>query len=782
MKNALASKKITIEKEIEGIERNIKRTGKDINLPSFADHLKKYVSLISISVQEQNNEDLNIAIDYLPKLCYYCNDSNKEKINYIIEYIAITIHVIRFTNIFSQKEKREKFTSALVDLIQYLGNKLENEGIFFKEIKNFAYLLNEIVRVFLNFPELINDFIITTKNPFLLKEEQNFIIFSNLLLLLLYDQTIHEFEYIKYVRRSLIVYLSFDELSYSNYLLNSKFAEVLVIKLCNLYEILPDSFELSSNVETLEVSINMRRTFSIMTKQYFSMIDYTRFLCKICNCIVSHKIKEKFKYYFFNRFLLKMVQPKLLDNNPKVSRSNLQYLIGIIRYATNNEIIDVTANFLFGFNDEKFGKKFECEDEMSNLINKNKKINKNEEFENIEFQLNEDFDYQHHKSNKISYLLLNNLTKNFESINIITYELFEMFFEKRPYLMVKKFIKPYVEFCLKFIPDKSKYLYGTKNYPQTQSIENFLKIYEQFDKSNLVENIDSNMLKNYSYYMSYDIDFYMYYLKEKEAQENLNNQSVNENSISNSDDNFLVESLNRKIEIPKNENKEKKNQKNTNLINIDNNINEEIITLGNYLFEKSDEIEQLTKNMNFLLMKTIQEKLMNYQNNSQIENLFLVNLVLTIISVPILKFDPDLLECHAVLLDDDINSKFSILTVIKYIVQELNKEYNKDPNIKQNIILKLKEYQEQDKKRKEFTPLKQGNSEESSYQIIFSDKKKIENDNLKKAGNYIIFFEFLKEFMVSVMHKHKFEGLIENIFGFYSDLLDDYSNENASSQ
>lgn len=79
MKNALASKKITIEKEIEGIGRNIKRTGKDINLPSFADHLKKYVSLISISVQEQNNDDLNIAIDYLPKLCYYCNDSIKKK-------------------------------------------------------------------------------------------------------------------------------------------------------------------------------------------------------------------------------------------------------------------------------------------------------------------------------------------------------------------------------------------------------------------------------------------------------------------------------------------------------------------------------------------------------------------------------------------------------------------------------------------------------------------------------------------------------------------------------
>ena len=206
----------TIEREIEGIERNMKRTGKDINLLSLSEHLKKYVSLISITVQEQNNEDLYIALDYLPKLCYYCEDSNKEKIHFIIEYIAIAIHIIRFNDFFKNIEKRKNLTSALVYLIQYLGNKLENEGILFKELKNFSYLLNEIVRVFLNFPKLINDFIITKNNPFLLKEEQDFIIFSNLLLLLLYDQTINEFEFIKYVRRSLIVYLSFDELSISN--------------------------------------------------------------------------------------------------------------------------------------------------------------------------------------------------------------------------------------------------------------------------------------------------------------------------------------------------------------------------------------------------------------------------------------------------------------------------------------------------------------------------------------------------------------------------------------
>ena len=214
-------------------------------------------------------------------------------------------------------------------------------------------------------------------------------------------------------------------------------------------------------------------------------------------------------------------------------------------------------------------------------------------------------------------------------------------------------------------------------------------------------------------------------------------------------------------------------------MNNSNNIDDQAIILDEVLFDEIDEIQQLTQNMNFLLMKNIQEKLMNYQNNTQIENLFLVNLILTIISVPILKFDPDLVICHSVLLDDDINSKYSILTVIKYIVQELSKEYLSDKNkiIEQNIIEKIKEFQEQDnlnKKRKVTIPLKKDNNE--IFQVI-SDAKNIQIENGKKAVNYIIFFEFLKEFMVSVMHKHKFEGLVENIYGFYSDLLDEYSNQ-----
>ena len=758
MEKSTKSYKKKIETIIQELDEIFTEYGSKERLELLENGLKSILFLFIGINQKSNLKDTNLIIDYVTKLCLQCNDSNVEKLPILVQYIGFFIHSIN-VDFFKDKEKRKNLIDSLISLIKYAGRELKVKGNKFTLKTQLVMLLNEIIRVFLNVPELINDFIIVTYNEYIFKEEEDFIIFSNLLLLLIYDINF-DFQYLKLLRRSIIVYLSFDKLSYSQYLYNSKFVEVLVIKLCNLYEVLPNYFELNRETETLEVSINMKRSFSIMTKDYFSMVDYVRFLCKIVNCIVSRDLKNQFKHFFFNRFLIKMIQPKLLDK-PNISRSHFQYLISILKYSNNDEIIDVTANFLFGFNDEKCEKKFECEEEMNQLINggDNKK-EKNKEIEliiDIKDDDLSDFNYTKHKSREICYKILNNMKNNYESINIITYELFELFFQKRPYLMVKKFIKPYVDFCLKHIPNKSKYL-GNKSFPQTQSIEKFLKIYEKYDKSNLIENIDTNMLKNYNYYMSYDIDFYGYYLKEKDIQQDLNNQSVNENSVSFNDDNLLEESLNKKIEIPRIIQTDKKTEKTENK-QEEKKTDDQTIKLDNVLFDKIDEIQQLTQNMNFLLMKNIQEKLMNYQNNTQIENLFLVNLILTIISVPILKFDPDLVICHSVLLDDDINSKYSILTVIKYIVQELSKEYLSDKNkiIEQNIIEKIKEFQEQDKLNKK-------------------RKEKTETFMDKKAINYIIFFEFLKEFMVSVMHKHKFEGLVENIYGFYSDLLDEYTN------
>ena len=57
--------------------------------------------------------------------------------------------------------------------------------------------------------------------------------------------------------------------------------------------------------------------------------------------------------------------------------------------------------------------------------------------------------------------------------------------------------------------------------------------------------------------------------------------------------------------------------------------------------------------MNFLFMKNLHEKLMNFFNNDNLENIFLVNLLITIISVPCLNFDPDLVKSTAVMLDEN---------------------------------------------------------------------------------------------------------------------------------
>ena len=426
MEKSIKSNKTKIQKSIKELDKIFTEYGSKEKLELLEKSLKNILFLFISINQKSNLEDTNLIIDYITKLCSQCNDSNEEKLPVLVGYIGFFIHSIN-VDFFKDKEKRKNLIDSLISLIKYAGRELKVKGNKFTLKTQLVMLLNEIIRVFLNVPELIDDFIIVTYNEYIFKEEEDFIIFSNLLLLLIYDVNF-DFQYLKLLRRSIIVYLSFDKLSYSQYLSNSKFVEVLVIKLCNLYEVLPNYFELNRETETLEVSINMKRSFGVMTKDYFSMVDYVRFLCKIVNCIVSRDLKNQFKHFFFNRFLIKMIQPKLLDK-PNISRSHFQYLISILKYSNNDEIIDVTANFLFGFNDEKCEKKFECEEEMNQLINGGD--NKNGDVNNVCDELDniDDFNYSNHKSSQLSYKILTNLTKSEESINIITYELFDMFFE-----------------------------------------------------------------------------------------------------------------------------------------------------------------------------------------------------------------------------------------------------------------------------------------------------------------------------------------------------------------
>jgi hypothetical protein len=44
--------------------------------------------------------------------------------------------------------------------------------------------------------------------------------------------------------------------------------------------------------------------------------------------------------------------------------------------------------------------------------------------------------------------------------------------------------------------------------------------------------------------------------------------------------------------------------------------------------------------------------------------------------------------------------------------------------------------------------------------------------------NFIIFCEFIKEYISSISYKHKFERIIENLYGFYVDKLEENERKN----
>ena len=166
------------------------------------------------------------------------------------------------------------------------------------------------------------------------------------------DHLIKTFEYKKYIRRSLIVHLSFDLFIDSSYFQNKAiFVEILVNKLCNYYQMLPTSFDFEASTRTLEVGCNIHLNFHVLCPLYFEFTDYTTFLNKITNCFTKENIKQKLKHYFFNQFLIKNVQPLLLSSDLKISRTHFQYLVSFLHIIKNSAMEDVIIDFLFGFSE-----------------------------------------------------------------------------------------------------------------------------------------------------------------------------------------------------------------------------------------------------------------------------------------------------------------------------------------------------------------------------------------------------------------------------------------------
>ena len=173
-------------------------------------------------------------------------------------------------------------------------------------------------------------------------------------------------------------------------------------------------------------------------------------------------------------------------------------------------------------------------------------------------------------------------------------------------------------------------------------------------------------------------------------------------------------------------------------------------------------------------MKNIQQQFINFFHNDNLQNIFLTNLLLTILSVPCLEFDPDLVSENSIILEDGIDTKYSFLTIIRYLSKIKSKNIKQNPNFQIFLKRRILEFKEKE-------PIKILSKKIEHFDETLENKYQNEKE---KYANFIIFFEFLKEFIYSMSHKHKFEGLVESIFNFYSDMLNDYiyANEDDSQE
>ncbi len=787
----MAAEEYTLQQKFkitwDGILRNA-------NKPEKQERLKQYFKVFSVFLHDEikskrknipDDESFLVFIDKNNVLPTMTSNILKCKQNMalFLEYTSYFLRLLKYNEYLMSDEKLSK---EIFKVILALSQQLDNEEKEFSFKNEYALFLNGVTRLLLNYPKLISNYKIRKVNPYTHKEYEEYIIFSSLMNLLEVDHLIKTFEYKKYIRRSLIVHLSFDLFINSSYFQNkATFVEILINKLCNYYQMLPTSFDFESKTRTLEAGCNIHLNFHVLCPLYFEFTDYATFLNKITNCFTNENIKKKLKHYFFNKFLIKNVQPYLLSEDPKVSRSHFQYLVSFLHISKNSSMEDVIIDFLFGFSESKIARKFKS---LEDDIDKNKKDKKKEKIktEDLFIDKTAEFDYANHKASELSLRIFNNMTQKREHANVVTFKLFEILFEKRPYLMIKKFVKPYTDFVIKKASDKTKYNSG-KSYPITLQLIELLNFYQKYDTTDMINNVECSMFKNFSYYINYDIDFYMYYTKHED--ELMNNQVQTQNSKTNgiSENSLTVDTFMMGVRNYKKNKSDMKDFDQSILAQLEKENVE--IKINENLLNDIESIDEGIQNMYFLFMKNLLEKLMNFFNNDNLENIFLTNLLITIISVPCLNFDPDLVQSTAVILDDDINSQYSFLTIFRYLCQQILIKLKGDEKRKEqlkkfikiifknnNLINKNTKKKKNDEDENEEENAGNGDDKKDNEDdfLIFLLQK--ENKDKIETTNFIIFCEFIKEYICSISHKHKFEGLIENLYGLYCDELHESEN------
>jgi len=660
----------------EGLIRNADNPEKQERLKTYFQALSKFlhneIKLKNKNVEIPDEDSLLIFMEKNKVLSTIASYITKSKINKQI-FLENTSSFLRLLKYNEELMSDEKLNKELFKAILTLSQEMDKNPKEFPLKTEFCHLLNYVTRLILNYPKLINYYKIKKINPFTHKEYEEYLIFSSLMNLLEIDHLMKTFECRKYIRRSLIVHLSFDLFINSSYFQNkSTFVEILINKLCNFYQMLPTKFDFESCTRTLEAGCNIHLNFHVLCPLYFEFSDYITFLNKITNCVTNESIKTKLKHYFFNQFLLRNVQPLLLSDDPKVSRTHFQYLISFLYTVKNSTLEDTIIEFLFGFGESKIRRKFNLNDKK-----KEEEENKNKKNEDLYVDKTVEIDYANHKPMEILVRIFNSMRQKREHANVVIYKLFEILFERRPYLMIKKFVKPFTDFVIKRTKDKSKYTSGNKSYPITLQLLELLNFYQKYDTFNMANNAEASMFKNFAYYINYDIDFYTYYSK-TEDERLLNNQNQTNDETGNDiekamSSTFYVGTLLKDVQnFKKNKDDKSFDSKVLNLLKND----DREITIDQKLLTDIEAIDEGILNMNFLFMKNLHEKFMSFFDNDNLENIFLVNLLITIISVPCLNFDQDLVQSTAVILDEDPDSKYSFLTIFRYLSQKILEKIN----------------------------------------------------------------------------------------------------------
>ena len=817
------------------------------DLPNLAENFNSLNKILKDDSKKINSESINYIKDnnILNQIIKFAINNQEIRI-ILLEYLSLFINQLKYISYIF--EHNEDLFISLQNLIINLKRELEQKVYKFNIKTEFANILNSITRLLLNYPQKLSYFIIKEKKLYSNDEYEDFIIFSSLLKLLELDNMINSYNIKKNIRRSLIVFLSFDDINKKDYLLHNSFIiEIFVDKLCNYYQMLPSYFDIDKNGNSLEPSVNIN--LNCFKAIYFNYKDYIIFLDKIIRSFTNIQLKKKFENYFFNKFLIENVLPNLQYHNLKKFRSTLQYLLTLLKYSKNNKtIINPISYFLLGLTDEL--------NDNNNISNNDNDSNNNNESNN---DVKNDSNIQSNNNTQIneineisekseennifykSYLLneyapsiirnkiLKNIHRTKEYINIIIYELFNIIFQEKPFLSMKNFVSPYTDYVIKKSNNKAKFIFGTNtSYPLSNHLLSLLEKY--LNNSSIVNNIECLLFKNLRFYINQDIDFYKYYLKNKQKEDILLNQSkqsfnnnieeasfrINED-IENSDEysnnqdsleenimkgfnsNFMRNLISPTKRIKKTESNEIKKLKSKNekeiiikdifendkfvkeeqeenniFINIDYNINFDYEKNINKIKKESDK-EENEDNIDLLFMKNLHHKIYNIEKNTNLENLLLFNLIITILSVPNFTFDDDLLKCNLILLDNDDKSKFSFLALFKHISNSILDKLNNEENEK-NLKLILNEF-----------GMNEYKNEKDKYKIglNFYGFKNEENMNEQekeknKIINWIIFCEFIKEFISCTSQKYKFEELTEHLFSFFSEQLDEFYNDNIN--